>query len=277
VDRISSNMQQNAADTERAWIAVLVMPALFALAVFVAFRAHIVMPINAAIRRLTTIGTPEFDQRPVARPWIHDLKLISEAVETYGEISDQLRRSNALLQVLSDQDALTKVGNRRKFDEALAEALSQSAADAAPVSLLLVDLDHFKLVNDTFGHQTGDLCLSVVADILRHVVTVNGATIARYGGEEFGIVLAGDASAAMSIAEAARLSVETAQIREGGDGADIHLTVSIGCATAIRTDAAQLIASADAALYRAKNEGRNRVRQAASKDKPLTLRQGARG
>ncbi|GAA2522414.1 GGDEF domain-containing protein [Pilimelia columellifera] len=161
------------------------------------------------------------------------------------------------LRAQSQTDGLTGVANRRRFDEVFAARVSQAAENGADLALLLVDIDHFKRLNDTHGHQAGDETLREVAQAL-HSQCQEPHLVARYGGEEFGIVLADtDPVGALAIAERVRGAV--ARI-EGVT----QVTASIGVASypGHGLSPAELISGADAALYRAKASGRNRVRSA---------------
>jgi two-component system cell cycle response regulator len=174
-------------------------------------------------------------------------------------LQDDLRQANERLKEMSVTDYLTGVFNRRHFTEVLATEFRRSVRYKVPVSLAIIDLDHFKNINDRFGHVSGDLVLSEFAHLLRHSFRVTDS-IARYGGEEFVVLLPHTA------VDAAKLAVEKvlsalAAIAVGAlqKGA---LTFSAGCAS-YPSDAVDspetLITTADAALYKAKEAGRNRV------------------
>jgi two-component system, sensor histidine kinase LadS len=181
-----------------------------------------------------------------------------------GELAAALHRledANRQLNEVSRRDGLTGVFNRRHFDQALDYAWSRCRALGEPVSLLLIDIDHFKTINDSLGHAAGDDCLREVARRLRASVQGEDETLARYGGEEFVLLLpATDASSAQARAEALRVAVAAQPVpHEHGARA---VTVSIGVSTLRpeRPDALdQLLRLSDGALYRAKREGRNRV------------------
>jgi diguanylate cyclase (GGDEF)-like protein len=153
-------------------------------------------------------------------------------------------------------DGLTGVANRRTFDETLERMWNVARRAKVPVAIAMIDIDHFKRLNDTRGHQVGDECLRRVAAVCSSVLRRAGDCFARYGGEEFAAILVNvDLSHAKSLAEHMRRAVES----DGG------ITVSIGLAARIPqgNDAPSvLIADADGALYRAKHEGRNCVRYA---------------
>ncbi|MCD9028925.1 GGDEF domain-containing protein [Luteimonas sp. BDR2-5] len=167
----------------------------------------------------------------------------------------RLRRS-------AEMDALTGSMNRRTIDSWIERAFIEGARDGHPISVLFVDLDHFKSVNDRFGHACGDDCLRHVAQALRGALPEDGM-LGRYGGEEFVVVLPGlDGAAARVIGERMRAAVENLEVRH--DGLRFGLTVSIGIATrhAGERTPAETIARADKALYAAKRQGRNCVQAA---------------
>jgi diguanylate cyclase (GGDEF)-like protein len=157
---------------------------------------------------------------------------------------------------------LTDVANRRRFDEALEEACAAANELDAPLSLVLIDLDHFKSLNDLQGHQEGDEALRAVAALLSGQTESRGGLAARFGGEEFAWLLPGvELEAAIAEAEALRRIVRQAGIRHQGREGGV-VTASLGVsASGGKTAAAPaaLVAAADAALYRAKSGGRDRV------------------
>jgi diguanylate cyclase (GGDEF)-like protein len=158
------------------------------------------------------------------------------------------------------RDSLTKLFNKRYFLDRLDAELKFAQRHRTAVSLLLLDLDHFKKVNDTLGHLAGDAVLATIAAALSKAVR-NEDVVARYGGEEMAIILrAISIEPAMAMAERMRKVVEAAAIPF--DGKDLRVTVSVGVAEYPNTPATQideLIEAADKALYRAKDGGRNRV------------------
>jgi diguanylate cyclase (GGDEF)-like protein len=182
-----------------------------------------------------------------------------------GELEDtnrQLAIANVRLRALSYLDGLTGVANRRRFDEALDEACAAANEVGAPLSLVLIDLDHFKKLNDSQGHQDGDEALRAVAALLTEQTESRGGLAARFGGEEFAWLLPGIAlEAATTEAESLRARVRDAGIRHDGSDSGI-VTASLGVSSAVGSSAltpAALVAAADAALYRAKSGGRDRV------------------
>lgn len=172
-----------------------------------------------------------------------------------------LQRANEALKELSITDGLTQVYNRMHFEQQFDREWRRCARQGLPLSVLMIDADHFKRLNDSAGHLAGDQCLQAIAAELQRHFKRSGELVARYGGEEF-IVLLPDTnqSKALAVAEGLRVAVEKLTIAH--DSGQYRVTVSIGVSTTIPTveqPAAQLLATADAALYEAKDAGRNRV------------------
>jgi diguanylate cyclase (GGDEF)-like protein len=179
------------------------------------------------------------------------------------EVTHQLQEANDLLRRISLQDGLTGVSNRRHFDETLPAEWRRAERDKDPVSLIMIDIDHFKAFNDGYGHLKGDDCLRAVAGGIQKVVHRPGDLVARYGGEEFAVLLPGtDTTGALSVAEVLRSTVEGLQLEHAHSESGRFVTISAGVATTIPHAGGtpiDLIAAADAALYDAKSGGRNRV------------------
>lgn len=173
---------------------------------------------------------------------------------------EELREANERLARMTLTDPLTGVGNRRHFDETLSAEIKRNHRSRSPFSLLMVDIDHFKRVNDTIGHQGGDEVLKQVADVLRTSLRTYDS-VCRFGGEEFAVIMP-NTSAAHAHAIAERIRCEVAAINSTRGLGDFPMTVSIGMRSVRGTeaiDATRLLADADQALYRAKNNGRNRT------------------
>ena len=171
----------------------------------------------------------------------------------------KLNASYLIIEKLSRTDGLTNVFNRRYFEELGAREISLAKRTGDPVSLLMLDLDHFKSINDRYGHAAGDGVLVEFAEGIRQTVRATDI-VGRYGGEEFVALLpASDSSQAFEVAQRIRLAAsETTVLTEGRR---ISFTVSIGVATSLNGDhdLHGLIKCADRALYLAKEKGRNRV------------------
>jgi diguanylate cyclase (GGDEF)-like protein/PAS domain S-box-containing protein len=188
----------------------------------------------------------------------------TETVMVIRDISSRKALEEELV-VLASTDGLTGLANRRAFDENLEREWLRTQRERTQMSLLMLDLDHFKFFNDSYGHQMGDECLRAVAAVVRQ--TVRASDIAcRYGGEEITVILPGAAAdGAFRVAEAVQSAIEGLHIpHEANPGGD-RLTASIGVATANFGDEgaiqmpAGLLAAADKALYKAKDLGRNNV------------------
>jgi len=172
-----------------------------------------------------------------------------------AERTKGLAVANERLRGLSYLDGLTGVANRRRFDEALEEA----CANDSPISLILIDLDHFKKLNDSQGHQDGDEALRAVAALLAERTESRGGLAARFGGEEFAWLLPGvTLEESLAEAETLRIKIRDAGIRHT-TAADGVVTASLGVSAGLRITPQALVAAADAALYRAKSGGRDRV------------------
>ena len=175
-------------------------------------------------------------------------------------LRDRLRHSQA--DATSKRDALTGLANRHHLDIELGRLWAADGDPPTMVSVILMDIDHFKQLNDEYGHGAGDLCLKRMASILIAELGAASEGAVRYGGEEFLVVLPEmQLVDAMRIAERIRRSVETATIPNEGPGSFGMVTASFGVASASvgELTAAELIAVADTALYAAKRKGRNQV------------------
>ena len=166
-----------------------------------------------------------------------------------------LERQNVLLEELAATDPLTGLSNRRIFDEAVASAVAFAGRHHHPLSLVMIDVDHFKSFNDDFGHPSGDDVLRSVAEVLKSGCRVHDV-VARYGGEEFALILpATGGCSSVAVCERLRHNIS------GRRWSHRPVTASFGVATTGHplSDATRLIWEADKALYHSKDRGRNRV------------------
>jgi two-component system, sensor histidine kinase LadS len=194
------------------------------------------------------------------------LSMVAASILTALGVADRLRAQRAALSEAerrAQTDPLTGVLNRRSLIERLDVACTRARARGLPVALLFIDLDHFKQINDSFGHQAGDACLRAIIDPI-HAELRQSDAIGRYGGEEFVVILSGaDAAAAIPIAQ--RIVERVSEVRVDGFGTPISLTCSIGIAASdtLGLWGEPLLARADAAVYVAKRSGRNQIHIAA--------------
>ena len=186
---------------------------------------------------------------------VRSLELSSTEIARLRNELDDLKRE-------ASTDALTQLANRKMFDHALKLGIHQAGLDGAPICLLMIDIDHFKQFNDTYGHLLGDQILKLVARTLTELVQVKD-TAARYGGEEFAVILPGvNLDAAIAVAETIRSQVADKRVTNRRTGQVLgQVTLSAGAAVyAPGESVGAFIHRADEALYLAKHDGRNRVR-----------------
>jgi diguanylate cyclase (GGDEF)-like protein len=213
--------------------------------------------IAAAVRLLTS--SPDSD--PLYYYGL-PLSMVAASILVALGVADRLRAQRVALsdaERRAQTDPLTGVLNRRSLIERLEAACARAKARGLPIALLFIDLDHFKQINDTFGHQAGDACLRAIIDPI-HAELRQSDVIGRYGGEEFVVILSSaDAAAATPIAQ--RILERVADVRVHGFGAPIGVTCSIGIATSdtLGIWGEPLLAQADAAVYVAKRSGRNQI------------------
>jgi len=187
----------------------------------------------------------------------------SYVVAIARDITDRKQLEEELRQ-LTTEDSLTRVFNRRFFDESLEQEWRRMMRMQRPISMLMIDVDHFKHYNDTYGHIAGDVCLRQIAGELMRQMRRAGDIVARYGGEEFAVILPEtDDATARALAETLRQSVEALSLEHIGVPDESVVTLSIGVATLVPTasqSAIRLVSLADKALYRAKAGGRNQIK-----------------
>jgi diguanylate cyclase (GGDEF)-like protein len=213
---------------------------------------------------VTALATPEDETRAleagavdfITKPY--NMAVVKARVRTHLT----LKRQSDAMRELTLTDALTGVANRRSFNDALANEWRRCSRAAAPMSIIMIDIDHFKNYNDAYGHQAGDTCLKAVASAMKHCASRPPDMLARYGGEEFVILLPnvaapGAETVAQRILQEVRMLAIPHRMSTAGD----IVTVSIGAATLAPCQGGNpesLIRSADSLLYQAKKDGRNR-------------------
>lgn len=174
----------------------------------------------------------------------------------------QRQQTLAILQKLAAFDGLTQIANRRCFDETLEREWRRMVREEEPISLILCDVDHFKMYNDTYGHQAGDDCLQKVASAIAQAAQRPGDLVARYGGEEFALILPSTPSqGAVTVANNIRKSLKSLKIPHEKSPIN-YVSLSFGISSVIpspQSSYRSFLESADRALYQAKNEGRDRI------------------
>lgn len=255
-----------------AWSVMLVGALIYALAAFgyltdflareffmlTAIGAQVVLLNYAMVQRWRLLNQKLLDVEHNART---ELEVrVHERTAQLRNTMRELERANRKLATLSLNDALTGLHNRRHLDNILPELCAEARRTGQPLSLALIDADHFKRINDTWGHGFGDLCLQRIADILsRHVKRPRDVAI-RFGGEEFALLLPGtDRDGAHRVCQHIIEDMRSTEI-EAADGAGVIITLSAGVATLSPGQSEQeLFQQADEALYGAKASGRDRV------------------
>jgi len=185
--------------------------------------------------------------------------IVEARIGTHMKIVEQMH----IIDRLSKVDELTGLPNRRYFNDQLAREWGRAAREALPVSLFIIDIDKFKVYNDTYGHLQGDALLQSISGVFMGSLKRPTDFVARWGGEEFITLLSNtDATGAMAVAERIRISVEETIVPNRDSGRPTHVTVSIGMNSelpVIGSSATEFVVKADKALYAAKDTGRNRV------------------
>lgn len=237
---------------------VVVEPRFYETGWFLALSALVAIGVGAGVFAMRVRRLKRNEQRLT--------RLVQERTAELSETNAQLEVANEALELLATADALTGLANRRRFDHFMQVEWHRADRTRQPLALLMIDVDHFKAYNDTYGHHGGDAVLRKVASVLRLAATRLSDLAARHGGEEFAVVLVETSpEGALAVAEFVRRSVEELKIPHSASPFGV-LTVSLGVAT--RTDGrfpqmADLVVACDKALYESKARGRNRVSAAA--------------
>jgi two-component system cell cycle response regulator len=193
---------------------------------------------------------------------LNDVSERVRAEQRLLEKQRQLEKTKRTLEGLALKDGLTGLYNRRHFSEQLAREWNRARREHLPLSLFMIDIDHFKRFNDTYGHLAGDQCIKLVADTIKRCFARGSDLVARYGGEEFVALAAGvDRRQARERAELLREAIRELTGERNGRSAQL-VTVSVGLATMTpdeRLVPEDMLEAADRALYQAKRQGRDRV------------------
>ena len=226
----------------------------------------VVQPIRALVRMVARFGHGDLHVRAAQEPWFAEFEPLAIAFDDMANKlasrEEELRIANEHLEEMVSLDGLTGLANRRGFDRELERAWQRAADGRQPIALMMIDIDHFKLFNDRYGHVRGDACLRAVGETLSLVTLEEAVLVARYGGEEFALLLPGlDIERATALADEARRAIEDLVIAHAEAPCGL-VTISIGVESLVPEQdqsAADLVEAADRALYAAKRRGRNTV------------------
>ena len=226
----------------------------------------IVHPIRSLARTAERFGRGDLWARAPREAWAKEFQPLTAALNDMAQKlanrEEELRAANRHLEELASLDALSGLANRRGFDARLTAEWQRAGKLRRPITLLMIDVDHFKQFNDRYGHVEGDVCLRRLGKLLKDAAKDADDLPARYGGEEFALLLPGaDIDKAIAIADQLRRAVEGLCIAHASASSG-QVTVSIGVASlvpGIGEDAERLVEAADVGLYAAKRRGRNSV------------------
>lgn len=250
--------QTGVARSRAVWVTVAALVVAGVVSLFAS--AVLVRPLLAALGGLGKATDRLAGGDLSARAVVNREDELGQLTLAFNAMAERLEKNEATLQALAARDGLTGLYNHRTFYTMLDDELARARRFERPLSLLMLDIDHFKRVNDTHGHQAGDVVLKGLSKLLGRLARAVDR-VCRYGGEEIAIILPETGlDGAACIADRMRAAVE-AEAFEFGHGTSIRVTVSIGVASwPTHADNAQsLVAAADSALYTAKQAGRNRV------------------
>lgn len=236
-------------------IAILVF---FSLMILITFHKLILRPVQQLVLGLRSIENQGDTTVKLPKMYFKELDLIRHSIEEYSELTHRLQAVNSDLERLSQIDGLTGLANRRMLDTKLNSEVKRSKRYHHPLSILMIDIDHFKKLNDEYGHQVGDQGLKLLAEVLQRFTQRPGELAARFGGEEFVLVLP-ESNISNAIEMAKMILVESRKI-VFPEYPEIKFSVSIGisCFQKGVSDSAELLINhADKALYQAKSAGRD--------------------
>lgn len=223
-----------------------------------------ILTAKGNLRWVRALGQAEFKSGRCVRLYgaFQDIDAQMQTEMQLQELTHQLQHANEELNRIATTDALTRLANRRSFDQLLAKEWARAVRNHSPLALIMCDVDYFKPYNDHYGHPAGDRCLQQVAQLLEAHIQRPGDVLARYGGEEFVVLLPRTAiRGAMAVATRILENFNQARLPHAFSPVADHITLSFGIAACVPLSqnlSGELLAAADAALYRAKLAGRNR-------------------
>lgn len=227
------------------------------LPIFIVFAAGVFTPLVLALPFLDAAG-----RELVGLVLLVAVATLLVSARHMRAVLVRILRKQIVYAAVSSEDRLTGLGNRRRFDENYDAAWQQAARLQVPLSLIILDVDHFKKYNDRYGHPAGDECLRSIANVMGNCIKRGGDSVARYGGEEFAVILFHTPMTnARNIGEQMCAAVRNLALKHEASSFGV-VTISIGGATVVpnlETSRQELLDQADSALYRAKELGRNRV------------------
>jgi diguanylate cyclase (GGDEF)-like protein len=249
-----------------AYLQLVVVGLFVLIVVWFGGEQLVVRPIRSLVRTATRFGRGDLHVRAAQEPWVAEFAPLAAALDDMAAKlamrEEELRIANEHLEELASLDGLTGLANRRAFDRQIDHDWQRAREHREPVALMMIDIDHFKLFNDRYGHVAGDTCLRAVGETLSLVTLGEAVLVARYGGEEFALLLPGlDIERASTLADDARRAIEDLCINHSESPCG-YVTVSIGVESIVPDryqEPAALIEAADIALYEAKRRGRNAV------------------
>jgi diguanylate cyclase (GGDEF)-like protein len=249
-----------------AYLQLALFGVLVLLAAWFGGERLILRPIRALAQTAARFGSGELQVRATQRPLIAEFQPLAAAFDDMAAKlaarEEELRIANRHLEELASVDGLSGLANRRGFDLELERQWRRAAEQRRPLALMMVDIDHFKLFNDRYGHVRGDACLRAVGETLSLVTLDQAVLVARYGGEEFALLLPGlNTAQATALGEEVRKAVTDMLITHAKAPCGL-VTISVGVASLVpekNQSAADVVEAADHALYAAKRRGRNTV------------------